>query len=318
MTHRIVVLDGHALNPGDLSWDGLKDLAATEVHPRTPEGSVLERAAGATILLTNKTPLRAATLAQLPSLRFISVLATGYNIVDVAAARERGMVVSNVPTYGTQSVAQHTFALILELVNRVGAHAVDAPGGWPRNADWSYSLAPLTELAGKTLGLVGYGRIAQATARIGLAFGMNVVAHTPSRISGGDGAVRFLALDELLTEADFVSLHCPLTATNAGLMNAARLGQMKPSAFLINTARGLLVNEGDLASALSEGRIAGAALDVLSTEPPPVDNPLLKAPRCIITPHNAWATREARARLMSITVENVRAFIGGAPVNVVQ
>lgn len=318
MAHRIAVLDGHALNPGDLSWQELAALAETTVHPRTPEAEVVARAAGATIVLTNKTPLRAATLAALPELRFISVLATGYNIVDVAAARERGIVVSNVPTYGTLSVAQHTFALILELVNRVGAHAAHAPEGWPKSADWSYSLTPLTELAGKTLGLVGFGRIAQATARIGAAFGMRVMAHTPSRTSGEQEGVRFASLEQLLAEADFVSLHCPLTAVNQGLINRERIALMKPGAYLVNTARGPLVAEADLAAALAEGRLAGAALDVLSAEPPSADHPLLKAPRCLITPHNAWATVEARARLMRITVENVRAFIGGAPVNVVQ
>jgi glycerate dehydrogenase len=318
MNHRIVVLDGHALNPGDLDWSPLRALAPAEIHERTPEPLVAERASAATIVLTNKSLLRAETIATLPALQCISVLATGFNIVDTAAAAARGIPVCNVPAYGTFSVAQHTFALILELCHRVWDHAADvARGGWTRNPDWSYALAPLTELADKTLGLVGYGRIARQAARIGLAFGMRVIAHTPSRTAGADGGVRFAPLEDLVREADFLSLHCPLTAANSGLLNAERLRAMKPSAYVINTARGPLIDEAALAAALRDGVIAGAALDVLSQEPPPADHPLLGAPRCLITPHNAWATREARARLLAVTVENVRAFLAGAPVNVV-
>ena len=315
---RIVVLDGYALNPGDLGWDGLKALGDTKVFDRTPESEVAERAADATIVLTNKTPLRGATLAQLPRLRCISVLATGYNIVDVETAKALAIPVCNVPAYGTHSVAQHTFALILELCHRVGLHADDVlAGGWAANPDWSYAQAPLTELAGKTLGLVGYGRIAQQTARIGAAFGMKVLAHSPSRQTGGDGVASFTSLAGVVSEADFLSLHCPLTAANQGLINGDLITRMKRSAFLINTARGGLVVERDLADALNSGRLAGAGLDVLSTEPPAAGNPLLRATHCIVTPHNAWATREARARLMAATVENVRAYLSGAPQNVV-
>ena len=315
---RIVVLDGYALNPGDLSWDGLKALGDTKVYDRMPESQVVERASEANIVLTNKTPLRGETLAKLPRLRCVSVLATGYNIVDVETAKALAIPVCNVPAYGTHSVAQHTFALILELCHRVGMHADDVrAGGWAANPDWSYSQAPLVELAGKTLGLVGYGRIAQQTARIGAAFGMNVLAYSPSRQSGGDGVARFATLAEVVSEADFLSLHCPLTPVNQGLINGDLLARMKRSACLINTARGGLVVERELADALNSGRLAGAGLDVLSTEPPAEDNPLLTATHCVVTPHNAWATREARSRLMAATVENVRAYLSGEPRNVV-
>jgi len=315
---KIVVLDGYALNPGDLSWDGLKALGDTTVYDRTAEAEVVERALDANIVLTNKTPLRAATLAKLARLRCISVLATGFNVVDVETAKALAVKVCNVPTYGTYSVAQHTIALILELCHRVGLHADDVrAGGWSSKPDWSYAHSPLIELAGKTLGLVGYGRIAQQVARIAAALGMEVVAHSPSRASGGDGVARFATLETVLSEADFLSLHCPLTAANQGLINDENITRMKRSAFLINTARGGLVVEKDLAAALNSGRLAGAGLDVLSVEPPPADNPLLSATHCIVTPHNAWATREARARLMAATVENVRAFLSGQPKNVV-
>jgi glycerate dehydrogenase len=318
MFAKIVVLDGYALNPGDLSWDGLRALGETTVYDRTAEADVVSRAVEANIVLTNKTPLRASTLAKLPRLRCVSVLATGYNVVDVEAAKALAVPVCNVPTYGTYSVAQHTFALILELCHRVGLHADDVrAGGWSRKPDWSYSHAPLMELAGKTLGLVGYGRIAQQVAKIGAAMGMTVLAHSPSRVTGGDGVARFVTLETVLAEADFVSLHCPLTPANQGLINDETITRMKRSAYLINTARGALVVEADLAAALNSGRLAGAALDVLSAEPPPAENPLLTAAHCLVTPHNAWATREARTRLMAATVENVRAFLSGTPQNVV-
>ena len=312
VAQRIVVLDGYTLNPGDLNWDGLKALGEVQVHDRTPEAEVAARAAGATIALTNKTPLRAATLEKLPELRYIGVLATGYDIVDVQAARERGIPVTNIPTYGTHSVAQFTFALLLELCHHVSRHADDVrAGGWSRSPDWSYHVAPLVELAGKTLGIVGYGRIGRQVGAIGEAFGMRVIAHD---VGGGDGLV---PLEQLLREADVVTLHCPLTPENRGFIDSARIALMKPSAVLINTARGPLVNEADLAEALNTGRIAAAALDVLSKEPPPAGNPLLTARNCLLTPHIAWATKEARARLMKIAVDNVRAFLDGKPVNVV-
>jgi glycerate dehydrogenase len=308
---RIVVLDGYALNPGDLTWDDLRSLGQTEVYDRTPEAEVPARARGAQVILTNKTPVRASALAQLPDLRYIGVLATGYDVVDAKQARERGIVVTNVPTYGTNSVAQFTFALLLELCHRVEWHAADVrAGGWARNPDWSYHLSPLIELAGRTMGIIGYGRIGRQVGAIAEAFGMKVLAHDPMQPDSAP-------LEAVLREADIVSLHCPLTPDNRGLMNAERIAMMKRSAFLINTARGPLVVEQDLAAALNEGRLAAAALDVVSREPIAPDNPLLSAQNCLLTPHIAWATREARARLMAVAVENVSAFLQGESANVV-
>ena len=308
---RIAVLDGYALNPGDLTWDELRTLGHTEVHDRTPEAEVPARARGAQVILVNKTPVRATALAQLPELRYIGVLATGYDVVDAKAARERGIVVTNVPTYGTHSVAQFTFALLLELCHRVQRHADDVrSGGWSRNPDWSYHVAPLMELAGKTMGIIGYGRIGRQVGAIAEAFGMTVLAHDPLRPDSAP-------LERVLRESDVISLHCPLTPDNRGLINAERVAMMKRTALLINTARGPLVVEEDLAAALNDGRLAAAALDVVSKEPIAPDNPLIAARNCLLTPHIAWATREARARLMGVAVENVRAFLRGAPVNVV-
>jgi glycerate dehydrogenase len=311
---KIVILDGYCLNPGDLSWGALRAIAPLEVYERTPEVQVVARSAGADIVLTNKAPFSAATLQQLPELKFIGVLATGYNIVDVAAARARGVVVSNIPTYGTASVAQFAIALLLELCHHVGAHG-DAvrQGEWSRNPDWSFWKSPLIELAGKTMGIVGYGRIGRQTAAVAQALGMRIVAHDVA----ADSVPDWLPIDRLLAESDVVSLHCPLTAENKGMIDRQRLATMKASAFLINTSRGPLIVDQDLADALNNGVIAGAGLDVLSVEPPPQSNPLLQARNCIVTPHIAWATREARERLMAIAVENVRAFVSGKPQNVV-
>jgi len=307
---RLVVLDGHTLNPGDLSWEPLAQLGALTVHPRTAAGDILDRSREAAIILTNKVPLSAETLAQLPALRFIGVLATGHNIVDSAAARARGIPVSNVPAYGTHSVAQHVFALLLELTQRTGHHARTVHDGrWAASPDWCYWDGSLLELAGLTLGIVGAGRIGQAVGKIGEAFGMKVRYAT--RAAGR------AALESVLRESDVVSLHCPLTPDTRHLLNATTLGWMKPTAFLINTGRGPLIDEAALAAALRAGKLAGAGLDVLSTEPPAADNPLLAAPRCLITPHLAWATTAARRRLMNVTIENVRAFIAGTPQNVV-
>lgn len=316
---KLTVLDGHCLNPGDLDWSALRALAEVQVHDRTPAGDVVQRARGSELVLTNKTPLTASTLEQLPDLRYIGVLATGYNIVDVEAARRAGIVVTNIPTYGTMSVAQHAIALLLELAVHAGAHSDDArAGGWAASPDWCYWLHPLVELAGKTLGVVGFGRIGRATARIGDALGMRIVAHdTQQTAPPAYEGFAWAGLEDLLATADAVTLHCPLTPDNQGMMNAARLRLMKPTAFLVNTSRGPLVVDQDLADALNEGVIAGAALDVLSVEPPAADNPLFQARNCIITPHNAWATKEARARLMDIAVENVRAFLAGRPQNTV-
>jgi glycerate dehydrogenase len=313
---RIVVLDGHTLNPGDLSWSALEALGDCAVHPRTAPAQVLERAGEAGVVLTNKTVLSAEVIAQLPQLRYIGVLATGYNVVDVAAARQRGIPVTNVPDYATRSTAQMTIALLLELTQHVGHHARTVRDGrWCASVDFSYADYPLVELDGLTLGLIGFGRIARATAEIARALGMRVIAHTRSNkpVAG----VQMTDLETLLRESDVLSLHCPLNADNAGLINAARLALMKPGAFLLNTARGPLLDEQALADALNSGHLAGAGLDVLSVEPARPDNPLLTAKNCMITPHIAWATRAARARLLEAVVANVRDFLAGRPRNVV-
>jgi len=277
----------------------------------------MERAASAEILLTNKTLLSGADIESLPGLKYIGVLATGTNVVDLAAARERGIPVTNVPTYGTRSVAQMTFALLLELTQHVGHHAQTVrEGRWTRSTEWCYWDFPLVELEGLTMGVVGLGRIGRAVAELALAFGMKVVACDPAA-GAALSCARMADLETLLRESDVVSLHCPLTPQNTGFVDAERLALMKPTAFLLNTSRGQLVNEAALADALNSGRIAGAAVDVLSVEPPPANNPLLTARKCIITPHMAWGTRAARARLMKIAIDNVRAFLQGKPQNVV-
>lgn len=311
---RITILDGHTTNPGDLSWEPLHAFGDCAVHDRSAAAEIVPRAAGADVVLTNKTPLTRETIAALPQLKCIGVLATGYNVVDVAAARARGIPVCNVPEYGTPNVAQATFALLLELTNRVGRHAeLVRAGRWSSCPDFCFWEGELVELAGLTLGVVGYGRIGRAVATIGRAFGMRILAW---RRNGGDDP-ECVGLDRLLRESDVVSLHCPLTAETERLVNAATLATMKPTAFLVNTARGGLVDEAALAAALDAGRLAGAGLDVLAVEPPPASNPLLAARNCIITPHVAWATREARRRLIEITADNVRAFVAGTPRNVV-
>ncbi len=314
----IVVLDGHTLNPGDLSWDELKALGPCAIHARTPPGEVLSRAAGAEVILTNKTVLTREHLANLPRLKYIGVLATGTNVVDLAAARERGITVTNVPAYATASVAQLTFALLLELTLHAGHHSLSVHrGDWARRQDFCYWERPLVEVAGRTLGLIGFGSIGRAVAQIALACGMNVLVNVRQPRTDALAGVRFANLEAVFRESDVLSLHCPLTAETRHLVNAERLGWMKPGAFLINTARGPLVDEAALAEALDSGRIAGAGLDVLSVEPPPADNPLLHARNCIITPHLGWATLAARTRLMQAAVENVRAFLNGKPQNVV-
>lgn len=313
---KIVVLDGLTLNPGDLTWEGLQALGAVTVHDRTPPAQVLERARDAEIVLTNKTVLGRAEIAALPKLRYIGVLATGYNVVDIAAAKERGVVVTNIPTYGTTSVAQMAFALLLELCHHVGEHArAVREGAWTRSKDFCFWNYPLVELQGLTFGVVGYGRIGAAVVALARAFGMKVIGYTvpPS----ADAGVEWVALDEVFRRSDVISLHCPLTADTKGIVDARRLALMKPTAFLLNTSRGPLVDERALADALNRGVIAGAAVDVLPVEPPPADNPLLQAKNCLITPHISWATRSARARLMGTAVDNVRAFQAGKPVNTV-
>jgi len=315
---KIVVLDGYTANPGDLSWEEIEKLGQCEIHDRTPETQVVERAQGAEILLTNKTAINRATIAASPNLRYIGVLATGFNIVDIEAAKERGIPVCNVPEYGTPNVAQAVFALLLELTSQTGHHSGTVHAGrWSASQDFCYWDGSLVELHGLTLGLVGFGRIAQATAQIGRAFGMKVLATRRRAGIRTEDEAQFVDLDRLFSESDVVSLHCPLTPETKEMINASRLAQMKPSAFLINTARGALINEKDLADALNQGVIAGAGLDVLSVEPPPVGNPLLSAKNCVITPHIAWATRKARARLLDVAVKNIRAWIDGRPQNVV-
>lgn len=316
---KMVVLDGYALNPGDLSWDELAQLGSLTVYDRTAPEDVLKRAEGAEILLTNKTVLTGEMLQQLPNLKFISVLATGYNIVDIEAAAALRIPVSNVPTYSTMSVAQLTFALILELCHGVAQHSHWVhDGNWCAAPDYSHWVQPLTELAGKTLGIVGFGAIGQQVAAIGSAFGMKIRAYNPSARSAPQlPDFAFVSLDELYAQADFITLHCPQKADNLGMINADALRRMKPSAYLINTARGGLIDEQALADALNSGALAGAALDVLSSEPPERSNPLLSAKNTLFTPHIAWATFEARQRLMATTAENVRAYLAGQPIHLV-
>ena len=313
---KIVVLDGYGLNPGDLSWSAWEALGELTVYDRTSPSELLERSVGAEVLITNKTLITAENMDELPSLRYIGVLATGYNVVDIDAAKARGIVVTNIPAYSTASVAQMVFAHVLNITQRVGYYANEnTQGRWTNNADFCYWDTNLIELDGKKMGIVGYGNIGKATARIALAFGMEVLAYTSKEQKDLPQGVRKVTLDELFSESDVVSLHCPLTPDTKELVNAERLKTMKPSAILINTGRGPLVNEQDLANALNEGRIAGAGLDVLSVEPSLADNPLLKAKNCFITPHIAWATKEARTRLMDIAINNLRAYQEGNVIN---
>jgi glycerate dehydrogenase len=315
---KIVVLDGYALNPGDISWAELQSLGECGIYDRSAAEEVVARASGAEAALTNKCVLSDAVLKQLPGLRYIGVLATGYNIVDLPAASRRGIAVTNVPAYGTDSVAQMAMAHLLHLCERVGEHSQGVRAGrWSKNPDWCYWEHPLVELAGLTMGIVGLGRIGCGVARRAAAMGMKCLAYDlnpPPQLPEG---VTMTDLDTLFAQSDVVSLHCPLTPQTQSLVNPQRLQQMKPTAFLINTSRGPLVDEQALADALNAGQIAGAGLDVLSEEPPQPSNPLLSAKNCHITPHIAWATRSARQRLMAIAVGNLRAFLEGKPVNIV-
>ena len=313
---KIVVLDGYCLNPGDLEWSGFEPIGQITVYDRTPATLTVERSKDADALLTNKTVLNAKNMSQMPNLKYVGVLATGYNVVDLEYAASRGIVVTNIPAYSTASVAQMVFAHILNITNSVEHHSQLVRGGaWTRSVDFCFWDRPQVELAGKTIGLVGLGNIGMATARIALAFGMNVIAVTSKRdLPSG---IKSVSYSDLWQQSDIISLHCPLSADTRNLVNANTIAQMKPSAILINTGRGPLVDEQALADALNSGRIAAAAVDVLSTEPPAADNPLLTARNCYITPHIAWATREARQRLMDIAVSNLMAFADGKPVNVV-
>ena len=314
----LTILDAYTANPGDLDWNTLQSLATCSFHDRTPASQVVERAAEAELIITNKTVLNAETIKGLPKLRYIGVLATGYNVVDITAAREQGVVVTNVPGYSTPSVAQLTLALLLEFTNNVGLHAQTVRDGrWSACPDFCYWDRPLIELNGRKLGIMGFGEIGQAVARVAIALGMEVLAHRRNWSQPPPAGVTAVSQAELFAQSDVITLHCPLTPETKEIINAENLGLMKSSAFIINTARGPLVNEADLAEALNSGRIAGAALDVLSTEPPSASNPLIGAKNCFITPHIAWATKESRARLIATATANVQAFLAGNPKNVV-
>ena len=313
---KIVVLDGYCLNPGDLSWEDMGSLGDLQVYDRTSPSELLERAEGAEVLITNKTLISDKDMDALPDLKYIGVLATGYNVVDVEAAKKKGIVVTNIPAYSTHSVAQMVFAHILNITQRVEHYAcLNRQGKWSDSADFSYWDTELIELDGKWMGIVGFGNIGQATARIALAFGMKVAVFTSKPQSDLPEGVIKMDLDQLFSTCDVVSLHCPLTPSTKEMVNAKRLNLMKPNAILINTGRGPLVNEQDLANALNEGRIMAAGIDVLSIEPADPSNPLVSARNCFITPHIAWATKEARTRLMQIAVSNLKEFLNGNVVN---
>lgn len=316
---KIIVLDGHTLNPGDLSWSGFESFGQVTVYDRTPQAEIIQRIGDAEMIITNKTPITQEILEACPALKYIGVLATGYNVVDITAAKEKGVVVTNIPTYGTDAVAQYAIALLLELCHHIGAHS-DAVmrGDWEKSIDWCFWNYPLMELSGKTMGIIGFGRIGQRTAQIAQALGMRVLVtdhHETAALT--TETCRYAPLETLLEQSDVISLHCPLTPETTGLINKRTIDQMKDGVLLINTSRGPLINEADLAEALNSGKVGGAASDVVSVEPIRTDNPLLKAQNMIITPHIAWASFESRQRLMQIAVENVNAFLAGAPVNVV-
>lgn len=313
---KIVVLDGYAANPGDFCWDELQVLGECAIYDRTAPTEVLERSAGAEILLTNKTVITAEHITALPELKYIGVLATGYNIVDIAAAKERGIIVTNIPAYSTDSVAQMVFAHILNIAQQVNYHSEEVrKGRWTNNKDFCFWDMPLIELRGKKLGIVGLGHTGYTTARIAIGFGMQVYAFTSKTNFQLPPEIRKMELDELFRECDVISLHCPLTDSTRQLVNAERLKTMKQTAIIINTGRGGLINEQDLADALNNGDIYAAGLDVLSQEPPASDNPLLTARNCYITPHIAWASTAARQRLMQIMLENVKAYLEGKAIN---
>ena len=315
----IVILDGYTLNPGDQDWSPIHALGNVTIYDRSTPGQIVERARDADAVLVNKVVLNEAILSQLPKLRYIGVCATGYNNIDTISTEKHGIVVTNVKAYGPASVAQHTFALLLALVNHIELHSQSVSNGeWAASADFCYWKTPLVELAGKTMGLVGLGDIGSQVARIALAFGMKVVAYRKNPGQTQNPDIAMVSLDELFRQSDVISLHCPLTAETKHLINNERLSWMKPTSYLLNTGRGPLINEEDLAQALKNKTIAGAGLDVLSSEPPAADNPLLSAPNCVITPHIAWASFEARKRLLQMVAGNLSAFIEGTPTNIVK
>ena len=316
---KIVVLDGYTLNPGDNPWDLVQIQGELAIYERTDPAQVVERSIDADILLTNKVVLDEAVISQLPKLKFIAVTATGYNVVDVVYAKQKGIPVSNVPVYGTDSVAQHVLASMLSFIHKPHEHHVAIQNGhWQKSNNFSFWLSPLSELAGKTMGIIGLGRIGRATAHLASAFGMKIVAHSRRQNDPLDTpGFQWLSIEETFATADFISLHCPHTPENTGFVNADLIAKMRPNAVLINTARGGLIDEQDLADALNAGRIAGALLDVVSAEPITDDNPLLNARNCILTPHLAWTAIEARKRLMQTNADNIAAFIVGEPINLV-
>ena len=316
---KIVVLDGYTLNPGDISWEGLEALGEVTVYDRTKPEEVVERIGDAEVVYTNKTPITRDTLDQCGNIRFIGVLATGYNIIDIEAAKEKGIPVSNIPTYGTAAVSQFAIALLLELCHHIGEHSDAVKNGeWTSNPDWCFWKYPLVELAGKTMGIVGFGRIGQDTGKIAQALGMKVLAFDAyKRPELESETCRYADLDTLLAESDVISLHCPLFPDTEGIINKDTIAKMKTGVMIINDSRGPLIVEEDLRDALNSGKVAGAALDVVSTEPIKMDNPLLSAKNVILSPHIAWAPKESRQRLMDIAVENLQCFVDGTPQNVV-
>lgn len=318
---KIVVLDGYTENPGDLSWEPLKALGELTVYDRTPvhdNEEILKRIGGAEVVFTNKTPLKKEVLAKCPGLKFISVLATGYNVVDIAYAKEKGIPVSNIPTYGTDSVGQFAIALLLEICHHIGHHdqAVHE-GKWEHNADWCFWDYPLIELAGKTMGIIGFGRIGQRTGALAKALKMEVLAFDAHPNEAGREIAAYVDLDTLLAKSDVIALHCPLFPDTEGIINKNSIAKMKDGVIILNNSRGPLIVEADLAEALNSGKVAAAGVDVVSTEPIKGDNPLLKAKNCLITPHMSWAPKESRQRIMDMSVENVKAYLAGKPVNVV-
>lgn len=316
---KIVVLDGYTLNPGDLSWDELGALGEITVYDRTPVGKIAERIGDAEIVFTNKTPITKETLDMCPNIKFIGELATGYNNIDIIAAKNKNIPVSNIPSYGTNAVAQFTIALLLELCSHVGAHSDAVKNGeWTNNVDWCFWNHPMVELEGKTMGIIGFGRIGQRTAKIAEALGMNILAFANTRKPEFETETcKYASLDELLEKSDVISLHCPLFPETKGIINKGTIAKMKDGVMIINTSRGPLIVEEDLRDALNSGKVAGAACDVVSVEPIKMDNPLINAKNVIITPHIAWAPRESRQRLMDIAIDNLKAFIAGNLVNVV-
>ena len=315
---KIVILDGYTENPGDLSWDGFSALGELTVYDRTETEDISDRIGDAEIIITNKTPITAQTINRCPSTRYIGVLATGYNVIDIDAAKEKGIVVTNIPTYGTNAVGQFTMALLLEICHRIGYHdgAVKS-GKWQNCSDFCFWDYPLKELAGKTIGIIGFGRIGQVAGGMAKAFGMNVIAYDEVQNDTGKEIATYVSLQELYAQADVISLHCPLLPSTQGIINRESIAKMKDGVIILNTSRGPLIVEQDLANALNSGKVYSAAVDVVSVEPIRADNPLLEAQNCIITPHIAWAPKESRQRLMDIAVSNLEAFMEGNPVNVV-